>query len=120
MSAAPTDAATAAAVSEAVSRLFLDKFGKGPVHAETFVNGDVVTTLMRDVFTVAERTMIADGKAENVLTTRMLWQAATDDMFKAAVAEVTGRRVLTVISGFELKDEVATEVFVLAPVAEAV
>ena len=42
---------TTAAVSEAVSRLFLDKFGKGPVHAETYVNGDVAVTLMRDVFT---------------------------------------------------------------------
>ena len=39
----PTDAATAIAVSEAVSRLYLDKFGKGPVHAETFVNGDVAS-----------------------------------------------------------------------------
>jgi uncharacterized protein YbcI len=113
MSAAPSDAVTAAAVSEAVSRLFLDKFGKGPVHAETFVNGDLVVTLMRDVFTVAERTMIADGKADSVLTTRMLWQQATAQMFKSAIAEVTGRTVLTVISGFELTDEVATEVFVL-------
>ena len=102
-------------MSDAVSRLYLDKFGKGPVHAETFVNGNVVTTLMRDVFTVAERTMIADGKGDNVLTTRMLWQQATDDMFKRAVAEVTGRPVITVISGFELKDEVATEVFILGP-----
>ena len=47
---------------------------------------------MRDVFTVAERTMIADGKEEYVLTTRMLWQAATDDLFKEAMAEATGRR----------------------------
>ena len=116
MPATPTDAATAAAVSEAVTRLFLDKFGKGPVHAETFVNGDVLTTLMRDVFTVAERTMIADGKGDSVLTTRMLWQQATDDMFKDAIADVTGRRVLTVISGFELNTAGATEVFVLESV----
>lgn len=113
MSAAPTDAATAAAVSEAVSRLFLDKLGKGPVHAETFVNGDVVLTLMRDVFTVAERSLIADGREDSVLTTRMLWQHATEDMFKDAVGEATGRLVLTVVSGYELNDETATEVFVL-------
>ena len=100
-------------MSETVSRLFLDKFGKGPVRAETFVHADVMVTVMRDVFTVAERTMIADGNGENVLTNRMLWQQATEEMFKDAVGEVTGRPVLTVISGFELKDEIATEVFML-------
>jgi hypothetical protein len=36
-------------------------------------------------------------------------------MFKAAVPEATGRDVLTVISGVELEQEMATEVFVLAP-----
>ena len=115
MSVASSDSATRNAVSEAVSRLFLEKFGKGPLHAETFVNGDVAVTVMRDVFTVAERTMIADGKGENVLTTRMLWQQATDAMFKDAVSKATGRPVLTVVSGFELNDEMATEVFVLGP-----
>lgn len=103
------------AVSEAVSRLFLDKFGKGPLHAETFVNGDVLTTVMRDVFTPFERELVANGKSDSVLTNRMLWQEATDVIFKAAIGEVTGRQVLTVISGFEVHREMATEVFILAP-----
>lgn len=115
MTGSATDAHTAAAVSEVVSRLFLDKFGKGPIDVETFVHGDVVVTLMRGVFTVAERTMIASGKHDSVLTTRMLWQQATDDMFKAAIGEATGRRVTSVISGFQVDEEMATEVFVLAP-----
>lgn len=115
MSAAPPDDAMATAVSEAVSRLFLDQFGRGPMHVETLVNGDVLLTLMRDVFTAAERAMIADGQHDSVLATRMLWQAATADMFKARVGEATGREVLSVVSGFELEEELATEVFVLAP-----
>lgn len=55
------------------------------------------------------------GRSDSVLTTCMLWQHATDAAFKAAIAEATGRRALTVISGFELADDVATEVFLLAP-----
>jgi len=113
VSEVPSSDRTAAAVTEAVSRLFLDKFGKGPVHAQTHMNGDMAVTLMRDVFTKAERTMIADGKGDTVLTTRMLWQQATEAMFKSAVADATGRPVLAVISGFELGQEMATEVFVL-------
>ena len=103
------------AISDAVSRLYLDKFGKGPLHSQTFVNGDVVTTVMRDVFTVAEQALIGDGRSDSVLATRMLWQHATDAAFKAAIEAVTGRPVLTVVSGYELADGVATEVFVLAP-----
>jgi uncharacterized protein YbcI len=115
VSTSPTDDSLARAVSETVTRLFLEKFGRGPMLVETFFNGDVVTTLLRDVFTPAERSMIAAGKSDSVLTTRMLWQQATSADFKNAVAEVVGRPVLNVISGFELDDEMATEVFVLAP-----
>lgn len=110
-----TDGALEAAVSDAVSRLYLDKFGKGPLHAETFVNGDVITTVMRDVFTAAEQALVDGGHSDSVLNTRMLWQQATDEAFKAAIGQATGRRVLTVVSGYEVADNVATEVFVLAP-----
>lgn len=113
MPARLTDDAAATAVSEAVSRLFLDKFGKGPMHIETFVQGDVMTTVMRDVFTTAERSLIDGGRADSVLN--MLWQNATRDMFKEAVSVAAGRQVLSVVSGFELDQEMATEVFLLAP-----
>jgi len=112
---APRGDPVADRVSAAVSRLYLDKFGKGPLSAETFMNGDIVVTVLRDVYTVAEKAMFADGREESVLTTRVLWQHTTDDQFKAAVANATGRGVLAAISGFEIREEMATEVFVLAP-----
>lgn len=111
----PTDVSLHTAISDAVSRLFLDKFGKGPLHVETFVvDGDVALTLMRDVLTVAERALIAEGRQDSVLTTRMLWQRATEDMFRQEISQVSGRRVLNVISGFELDHDLASEVFVFA------
>ncbi len=112
---APLPEGVESAVSEAVSRLYLDKFGKGPMHSETFVNGNVLTTVMHDVFTAVERELVANGKSDSVLTNRMLWQEATDAVFKEAVGRVTGRDVLTVVSGYEVHREVATEVFILAP-----
>ena len=107
-----------AAISHAVVRLYLDKFGKGPLHVATHLNGDVATTIMRDVFTGAERALIAAGRADTVLTTRMLWQRATEEAFKRNVSDAGGRDVLTVVSGFSIDDDVATEVFVLAPQAQ--
>jgi len=102
-------------VSDAIARLYLDKFGKGPLRAETVIYGDFVMTLLRDVYTPAEKAMIVAGKQDSVLTTRMLWQHSTDLLFKASVARVIGREVLVAISGFELEHDMASEVFVLAP-----
>lgn len=110
-----SDASTASAVSAAVERLYLDRYGKGPLHTETFVNGDVITTLLRDVFTPVEKAMVDDGRHDSVLVTRMQWQSATDSLFRKAVAEVTGRGVLAAVSGFDPVHDLATEVFVLAP-----
>lgn len=105
------------AISEAVSRLYLDKFGKGPLHASTHCHGDIAVTLLRDILTPAEKALVGAGKSESVMVTRMAWQNATDHMFKSTVEEATGRSVLTAISGFEVKQELATEYFVFAPEA---
>jgi uncharacterized protein YbcI len=107
--------AVPARVSAAVERLYLDRYGKGPLHTETFINGSVVTTLLRDVFTPVEKAMVENGRNDSVLVNRMQWQNATDEMFRAAVAKATGRGVLAAISGFDAVHDIATEVFVLAP-----
>jgi uncharacterized protein YbcI len=113
--ASPTGEAVPAKISAAVERLYLDKYGKGPLHTETFINGDVITTLMRDVFTPVEKAMVEDGRNDSVLVNRMQWQSATDGMFRSAVGEATGRGVLAAVSGFDAVHDLATEVFVLAP-----
>ena len=119
MSEVPADGALADAVSEKVARLFLDHFGKGPIEIKTSIRGDVVVTLMHDVLTAAERTLIDDGKADRVLTTRMLWQQATEQTFRDEIGRVMGREVVAVISGVELRRAMASETFVLAPRADA-
>ena len=115
LSGPPTGDAVSARVSAAVERLYLDRYGKGPLHTETFINGDVVTTLLRDVFTPVEKAMVEDGRNDSVLVNRMQWQSATDDMFRSVVGEAMGRGVLAAISGFDAVHDIATEVFVLAP-----
>lgn len=102
-------------VSAAVERLYLDRYGKGPLHTETFVNGNVVTTLLRDVFTPVEKAMVDGGRNDAVLVNRMQWQSATDHMFRSSVGEAMGRSVLAAVSGFDAVHDLATEVFVLAP-----
>lgn len=102
-------------ISDAVERLYLDRFGKGPLRTDTFLHGDVITTLLRDVFTPVEKALIDDGRSDSVLSNRIQWQSATDALFRSAVAQATGRDVLAAISGFDAAHDLATEVFVLAP-----
>lgn len=104
-----------ARISEQVVRIYLDTFGKGPLHSTTFVNGDVITTLLRDVFTPAEKFMVGEGKIESVLATRMHWQRVTDSRFRIEIAEVAGRNVVSAVSGFNAERDLASEVFVLEP-----
>ena len=111
----PTGNAVPAKVSAAVERLYLDRYGKGPLHTETFINGDVITTILRDVFTPVEKAMVDDGRTDSVLQNRLQWQSATDGMFRSVVGEATGRGVLAAVSGFDAVHDLATEVFVLAP-----
>jgi uncharacterized protein YbcI len=106
---------TCTLVSDAVAALYLEKFGRGPMQARTFIHDDVVVTLLNDVFTAAEKALDLAGKRDSVLTTRMLWQHSTDELFRASVSDITGRVVLTAISGFNLEHDAASEVFLLAP-----
>ena len=57
--------------------------------------------------------MIADGKGDSVLTTRMLWQQATEAMFKSAVAGCHGPPGACGDQRLRARPEMATEVFVL-------
>ena len=103
-------------ISSEVVRIYLDSFGKGPLRSDTYLNGHVITTLLREVFTPAEKLLAGDGKAETVLATRIQWQRLTAPEFKARVEVLTGRIVKTTISGFDIDNDFATEVFVLEPV----
>jgi uncharacterized protein YbcI len=105
-------------VSDFVARLYLDEFGKGPLYSETSIRGGLVVTVLREVLTSAEKALYASGRGDSVLTTRMLWQHATDRRFREGVACVVGREVVVAISGFELEHDMASETFILAaPVA---
>jgi uncharacterized protein YbcI len=111
----PDADATATAVSDAVTRLYLDKFGKGAVRAETTIWDDTIVTVLYDIFTPAEKALIEGGKEDSVLITRMLWQHATEALFRESVGRVTDRTVVAAISGFAVPEGMGTEVFVLAP-----
>jgi uncharacterized protein YbcI len=96
-------------------RLYKQHFGKGPTRVRAYYQGDVVTCVLRDGFTRADRTLIEAGRADTVLTHRRELQEAVRSEFISAVAGITGREVIGFFSASQPEPEIEVEVFVLAP-----
>jgi uncharacterized protein YbcI len=104
------------AVSNAMVRLYKEQFGRGPTRARTSYAGpDVLVCTLRDSMTVAERNLVVMNEHRQLRDTRMLFQYAAEAEFREAVEQITGRTVWAFVSGVDVAQDVATEVFYLEP-----
>jgi uncharacterized protein YbcI len=116
--AGPDRRATAvAAISDEMVRLYKEQFGRGPTRVHTYWCGeDVLTTLLEETLTPAERSLAALGEHQRLRDTRMFFQYATVRDFCEPVERLTGRTVRAFISGIDTEvDGLALETFVLHP-----
>lgn len=102
-----------AAISNRVVQIQREYVGRGPTKARTFVNDNLVVTLLQDALTKAERRLAADGKADAVLGMRHEFQSTMRAEMSAAVEELTGRRVVAFMSDNHIDPDVGVEAFVL-------
>ena len=118
---APEDAGAAAGatlqISDEMVRLYKDQFGRGPTRARTYWAGpDIVTVILEDTLTPAERNLVKMGEHQRLRDTRMFFQYATVEEFCEPVERLTGRKVRGFISGIDTEVEgLSTELFVLHP-----
>jgi uncharacterized protein YbcI len=104
-----------AAVSNAIVRTYREALGRGPTRARCHVgNNDVLVCVLQDTLTPAERRLIACGRHEAVRDARAVIARSMEGELRTAVEELTSRRVVAVISGFNAWDDTACETFVLA------
>src|SRR3954469_22339334 len=94
--------------------LYKRYFGKGPTRVRAHYQGDVITCVLRDGFTRADRTLVASGRVDAALRHRHQLQPAARDAFISTVAEITGREVIGFFSASQAEPEIEVEVFVLA------
>jgi uncharacterized protein YbcI len=106
---------TLAEVTNAVVGLHRTHYGKGPTRSKSYLMDDVLICVMRDVLTTVERTLMEAGEVERVRDTRLAFQDAMQDVFKAAVEQILGRRILGYTSQVLVDEAVAIELFVLGP-----
>ena len=102
------------AVSNGLVHLMSDSYGRGPTKAKTYILDDsYVICVMHEIFTTAEQTLIEAGEKDLVRRTRIAFQTALSDDFKAVVEEALGRRVLTYQSQIVFDPPSCFEFFIL-------
>ena len=106
----------AAAISNAIVGIFSECYGRGPTKAKTYIFDDYVLTVLEDILTPVEETLVGNGHEGLVRKVRLTFQESVAQRFTAAVAEATGREVLTYHSQVTFHPPMGFEIFVLAPV----
>jgi len=109
------DGALRSAISQAIVRIHAEYYGKGATQAKTYAWDDLIVTVLRDVLTTAERTLMNVEKVDTVRTVRTTFQYTMEETFRSAVERVTGRRVHSFMSQIDPHNGLGVEVFVLEP-----
>jgi len=112
------DGTVRAAISRAIVRIHAEHYGKGATQAKTYAFDNLIVTVLRDVFTTVERTLIELERPDTVREVRTTFQTMMGASFVAAVEELTGRRVESFMSQVDPQSGMGVEVFVLEPEAD--
>jgi len=102
-----------AALTSAIVGIQTKHLGRGPSNASTTHNNNIVTVIMRDVMTPAEKALAQSGNRHAVSNMRQLFQESMEDDFKEAVERLTGRKVTAFVSGNHVDPDIAVETFIL-------
>jgi uncharacterized protein YbcI len=101
------------AISNAVVRIYADYVGRGPTRARTVVSGNVVTVILQDTLTKAERRLVAHGEQDAVVSTRRVFQSTMKSDLVGAVQRLCNAGVVAFLSDHQTEPDYAVEVFVL-------
>jgi uncharacterized protein YbcI len=105
----------ASAVGTAVTRLHREHYGRGATVTRTVFQRNYVVAFLEDIYTTVEKTLLKDGRHEDVKRTRQLFQMAMEADFVAEVEKITGRKVMQFMSQVSFDPDMAAEIFVLEP-----
>ena len=113
----PRDQSVLSAASNEMVRLFKEQFGRGPTRVRSmWASPDVLTVILEDTLTPAERNLVLMGEHERLRETRMFFQYATVPEICEPIERLTGRKVRAFISGVDTEaDGLSTELFILHP-----
>jgi uncharacterized protein YbcI len=104
-----------AAISNGIVQIFSESYGRGPTKAKSYHFDNFVVTVLEDILTTVEETLVAHGETDLVRQVRLTYQELEAHRFKAVVADAMGRRVITYHSQVVFDPPMGFEMFVLEP-----
>jgi uncharacterized protein YbcI len=102
------------AISRLLVQVVAELTGRGPTKVRTDVSDHVITVVMRDTLTQAERNLVADGYTDLVVEMRRAFQRTMSPTVIPAIEAITGRRIYAFLSDHSVNPDVSIETFVLA------
>jgi uncharacterized protein YbcI len=105
----------ATAISNALTRMHREYYGRGATSVRTAIGRDHVATFLEDILTPSERTLVDSGYVEPVRETRLAFQQAMREEFIGTVEKATGRKVRAFFSQVHFDPDIAAEIFLLEP-----
>ena len=94
---------------------FADYLGRGPTRARTVFGPDLVTVVLQDTLTKAERRLVEEGERDTVIQTRRTFQRTMRDSLVEAVERIMERKVIAFLSDQHVDPDFAVETFILEP-----
>ena len=90
-------------------------YGKGPTEAKTYAINDTILCILKGGFTTVERTLVADGKMDEVERIRRSFQKTMESRFIEVIESTLERKVIGYMSQIIADPDVAIELFLLEP-----
>ncbi len=100
-------------ISNGLSKLHREHYGRGPNSVRTVFGQDHVVTFLEDFYTPLEKTLVESGETASVHEVRRAFQRAMRERFIAVVEGATGRKVRAFMSEVSLDPDISVEIFVL-------
>ena len=102
-------------ITVAMVQLHRRFYGKGPTEAKTYAINDTILCMLKGGFTTVEKTLMADGKIDEVENIRRSFQKTMKERFVEVIESTLGRKVIGYMSQINADPDVAIELFMLEP-----
>ena len=101
------------ALSNAIVGCLREYTGRGPTRARTKIRDNIVLVMLEQTLTKGEQSLVAKGRGDRVLALRQEYQAAMREESSTMVAELTGRKVIAMMSANHIDPDLGAEIYIL-------
>jgi uncharacterized protein YbcI len=108
-----TNGGLGATLSREIVRLHARSYGRGPTKARSVIGPGFAFCVLEDIFSTAERTLIANKGGAHVIENRRRLHEAGRGELEEIVERVTGRHVAAALSQVEIEANTGVEFFLL-------